>query len=110
MKNEVRREKFKIECIQDTLLRAKTKSDVLELVKKWQGTIYSTYDACNGTGGWTKSLIRGEIVFGALSEYEENMGRIIYRSKGSLYFSGCEPEIPSFKLPQDVVDLIMEVF
>lgn len=110
MKNEIKRETAKIISIKEALLKAKSKGDVLSIVDKFQGSIHSTYTTCNGIGGWAKVLARGEIVFDALSDYEEYMGRIIYRSKGSLFFSGNNSVIPSFRLPQDTVDLIMEVF
>lgn len=106
MKNEVKREVAKITAIKNALLEANNIVDVLNAVNRFQGSIHSIYRVKNGR----KILVSGEIWFAQLSNYEEDMGSIIYRSKGSIFFTGGNKDIPSFRLPQDSIEIIMGVF
>lgn len=106
MKNEVKCEVAKITAIKNALLEANNIVDALNVVARFQGSIHSIHHIKNGR----RMLVSGEIHFARLSDYEENMGSIIYRSKGSIFFTGDSKEIPSFRLPQDSIELIMGVF
>lgn len=90
------------------LIDAENVEDVLATICRHGGYIVANYSVRKNE----KVLSYAEIYFEEYRNDSEEyiIGHIIYRNKGSLFFSGNCNEIPSFVLPKEKVQLINEVF
>lgn len=101
---------LKMAWIKKDLENAESISDIVHVIKKYNGIVTSYYEF----KGIRKALLNGHIEFFTNETDPEYppFGKICYRSKGSLfapsYVLGLKAD--SYKLDEKTVDLITKVF